>query len=154
MKRVEKIWAELSQSKKKTKLSARSKRNVKLSVVDEAEKAYEYLERISSELSYFAYEMIDEMEEKVIDAIEGLDEMLVNSEMTNVVEEAKNASEILSKIKESADDLGIDVEDVFSDYENLKYLVDNAEDLAYDALANFERSLLKDLTGFGNRLKQ
>ena len=62
MKRVEKIWAELSQSKNKTKLSTGSKRNVKLSVVDELENLYDQLEEQTSLTSYFAYEYIPEME--------------------------------------------------------------------------------------------
>lgn len=155
MKKVQKVWAELSKNKKapqRTKLSA-NKRSVKLSVVSELENLYEQLEEQTSLTSYFAYEYIPEMDDKVRDAISGLDDYLVNTSMSYLTETAKEVTALLEKLKSNADDLGIDVNDIYPDYEEMKGWADNAEDLMYDARNELETSLMKDLTGFANQLR-
>jgi len=155
MKQVQKVWAELSKNKKapqRTKLSAK-KRSVKLSVVSELENLYDQLEEQTSLTSYFAYEYIPEMDDKVRDAISGLDDYLVNTSMSYLTETAKEVTALLEKLKSNADDLGIDVNDIYPDYEEMKSWADNAEDLMYDARNELETSLMKDLTGFANQLR-
>ena len=71
-KGVQKLWAELSSAKKPAKLSKQGK-EVKLSVVDELEGLYDQLEEATSNASYFAYEMVPDMDDKVRKAVDGLD---------------------------------------------------------------------------------
>jgi ElaB/YqjD/DUF883 family membrane-anchored ribosome-binding protein len=153
MKEVQKVWAQLSKNKRQgTKLS-KTKRNVKLSVVSELENLYDQLEEQTSLASYFAYEYIPEMDDKVRDAISGLDDYLVNTPMSYLTETAKEVSGLLEKLKKNADDLGIDVDDIYPDYEEMKSWADNAQDLMYDARNELETSLMKDLTAFANQLR-
>lgn len=155
MKQVQKVWAELSKNKKapqRTKLSAK-KRSVKLSVVDELESLYDQLEAQTSLNSYFAYEWVEEAEGKVIDAINGLDDFLVNSSMSYLAETGKEALEAIAKLEENANALGIDPEEIYPDYEEVKQWAESAEDLQYDAYNALQNSLLRDLTGFGNDLR-
>ena len=153
MKRVEKIWAELSQSKKKTKLSTESKRNVKLSVVDELENLYDQLEEQTSLTSYFAYEYIPEMDDKVRDAISGLDDYLVNTSMSYLTETAEEVKGLLDKLEANAKDLGVDVDDIYPDFEEMRDWSNNAEDLMSDAYNELQSSLMRDLTGYANQLR-
>ena len=151
-KQVQKIWAELAKAKKGTKLSA-SKRNVKLSIVDELESLYDQLEEQTSLASYFAQEWVDEAEEKVIQAIAGLDDYLINSSMRYLADTGKEALEALNKLEENAKALGIDPDDIYPDFNELKDWAESAEDLQYDAYNALESSLLRDLTGFGKDLR-
>jgi len=152
-KQVQKIWAELSKAKRKgTKLSAK-KRNVKLSVVDELESLYDQLEEQTSLCSYFASEWVNEAEAKVIDAIDGLDDYLINSSMSYLADTGKEALEAIAKLEESAKSLGIDPEEIYPDYQEVKEWAEGAEDLQYDAYDTLVTSYLKDLTGFADRLK-
>jgi transcriptional regulator with XRE-family HTH domain len=153
MKKVEKIWAELSKAKRKgTKLSAK-KRNVKLSVVDELESFYEQLEEQTSITSYFAYEWVEEAEEKVIDAIQGLDDFLINSSMSYLADTGKQALEALAKLEQIHKDLGVPMDELYPDYEELKEWAEGAEDLQFEAYEALQRSYLKDLTGFANEIR-
>ena len=73
--------------------------------------------------------------------------------MSYLTETAKEVTALLEKLKSNADDLGIDVNDIYPDYEEMKGWADNAEDLMYDARNELETSLMKDLTGFANQLR-
>ena len=134
MNKVQNIWAELSKAKKapqRTKLSAK-KRNVKLSIIDELEDLYGQLEEATANASYFAYEMVPDMDDKVRDAIKGLDDMLLNSNMSDLRDIANEVKDRLAKFEEINKDLGLDMSDIYPDYDELKGWADNADDLAYD----------------------
>jgi hypothetical protein len=73
--------------------------------------------------------------------------------MSYLTETAKEVSGLLEKLKKNADDLGIDVDDIYPDYEEMKSWADNAQDLMYDARNELETSLMKDLTAFANQLR-
>lgn len=152
MKAVNKVWAELSKGKKATKLSAK-KREVKLSLVDELEDLYNRLEEQTGITSYFAYEWVEEAEQKVIDAIDGLDDYLINSSMSYLAETGQEALEALAKLEANAESLGIDPEEVYPDYEELKQWAEGAEDMQYDAYDALQKSYLRDLTGYGDQIK-
>lgn len=151
-KGVQKLWAELSSAKKPAKLSKQGK-EVKLSVVDELEGLYDQLEEATSNASYFAYEMVPDMDDKVRKAVDGLDEMLLNSNISDLRDIANEAKGLLDKLQSNADDLGVDVEDIYSDFQEMREWADGADDLAYDVAKEFESSLLRDLTAFADRVK-
>ena len=154
MKRVEKIWAELSQSKKKTKLSTRSKRNVKLSVVDDVERSMSELEDSVGDLTYFTYEMLPDLSEKAYDVNLALDEMIINSQMLFAKDAAEGLLENLERIDESAKSLGIDPEDVFDQYDDAKQMAEDAINAHEDLVKawNDERTL-QAMTSFANKIK-
>ena len=152
-KQVQKIWAELSKNKRKGTNLSNTKRNVKLSIVDDLESLYDQLEEQTSLASYFAQEWVDEAESKVIDAIDGLDDYLINSSMRYLADTGKEALEALNKLEENAKALGIDPEDIYPDFKELRDWAENAEDMQYEAYNALTSSLLKDLTGFANDLR-
>ena len=96
MKKLQKVWAELSKGNKGTKLSS-NKRNVKLSLIDDIESLMDYTEETQSTLSYFTYEIIGEQEEKLQDISLVIDEMIINSEMLNAKDSAEELGELLAK---------------------------------------------------------
>ena len=155
MKKVQNIWAELSKAKKapqRTKLSAK-KRNVKLNIVDELQSLYEQLEEQTSITSYFAYEWLEEADKKVYDAIQGLDDFLINSSMSYLADTGKEALEAIAKLEENANALGIDPEEIYPDYEELKDWAENAESLQFDAYEELMKTDLKHLTGFADQIR-
>ena len=151
-KGVQKLWAELSKAQKPAKLSKQGK-EVKLSVVDELEDLYSQLEEATSNASYFAYDMVPEMDDKVRKAVDGLDDMLLNSNISDLRDIANEAKGLLDKLQSNAEDLGVDVEDIYADYQEMREWADGADDLAYDVAREFESSLLRDLTAFADRVK-
>ena len=154
MRKVEKIWAELSQSKNKTKLSTRSKRNVKLSVVDDVERSMSELEDSVGDLTYFTYEMLPDLSEKASDVNLALDEMIINSQMLFAKDAAEELLENLERIDESAKSLGIDPEDVFDQYDDAKQMAEDAINAHEDLVKawNDERTL-QAMTSFANKIK-
>jgi hypothetical protein len=151
-KAIQSLWAELGKAQKPAKLSKQGKQ-VKLSVVDDLENLYNQLEEQTSLASYFAQEWVDEAEGKVIDAIDGLDDYLINSSMRYLADTGKEALESLNKLEDNAKALGIDPEEIYPDFKELRDWAENAEDMQYEAYNALTSSLLKDLTGFANDLR-
>lgn len=153
MKKIQKVWAELSKAKKGTKLGS-AKRNVKLSIVDDLERLYDQVEEASSDLNYFTYEVIDEQEEKLSDIMLVIDEMIINSQMLYAKEGAEEMAELLAKVEASANDLGIDPEDVFAQYNDAKELVDSVQSAHDNLVDEWRSSRLQNITAFADRIKR
>ena len=146
-KGVQKLWAELASAKKPAKLSKQG-RGVKLSLVDDAESAYRDVEGAYSTASYFAYEVIEELDDKMSEIYRTVDEYIINSEMSYLPEASKRLGEILNKIENSANDLGIDPSDIYDDYEEAKDMVDNAESVIDDAQREWNSSHVSRASNF------
>ena len=93
------------------------------------------------------------MEDKVYNAISGLDDYLINTPMSYLTETADKVKGLLDKLEANAKDLGVDVEDIYPDFEEMRDWSNNADDLMYDARNELETSLMKDLTGYANQLR-
>lgn len=146
-KGVQKLWAELGKAQKPAKFSKQGK-EVKLSLVDDAESAYSDVEGAYSTASYFAYEVIEELEDKMQEVYSQVDDYIINSEMRYLPEGAERLKEILDKIASSANDLGIDPSDIYDDYEEAKDMVDNAESVIDDAKREWNSSRVSRASNF------
>lgn len=153
MKKVEKIWTELSKGNKRTKLSA-NKRGVKLGAVDEARNLYDDLVDAQGLLSYFGDEVIDEQDEKLYEILTVIDEYIINSGMLNAKDYAEDMDMYLNKIEESAKSLGIDPEDIYEDYLDAKDLVDATLQSHEDMVDAFNSSKIQYITSFANQIKR
>lgn len=153
MKKVQKVWAELSKGTKATKLSG-NKRSVKLSLVDDIENLMDQVEESSSDLTYFTYEMIDDLEEKLSDISLALDEMIINSQMMYAIDAAEELSELLDKVEESAKGLGMEADDIFDRFDDAKEMVDNVRSAQDDLVDNWRSSRLQNVTAFADRIKR
>lgn len=146
-KGVQKLWAELASAKKPAKLSKQGK-EVKLSLVDDAESAYRDVEGAYGTASYFAYEVIEELDDKMSEIYRTVDEYIINSEMSYLPEASERLGEILNKIENSANDLGLDPSDIYDDYEEAKDMVDNAQSVIDDAKREWNSSRVSRASNF------
>lgn len=146
-KGVQKLWAELSSAKKPAKLSKQGKQ-VKLSLVDDAESAFRDVEGAYSTTSYFAYEALEELEDKMTDIYMQVDDYIINSEMSYLPEAVERLGDILKKIESSADDLGLDPSDIYSDFEDAKEMVDNADSVIDDLKREWNSSRISRASNF------
>lgn len=153
MKKLQKVWAELSKGNKGTKLSS-NKRNVKLSLIDDIESLMDYTEETQSTLSYFTYEIIGEQEEKLQDISLVIDEMIINSEMLNAKDSAEELGELLAKVEESAKGLGMDADEVFDRYNEAKELVDSVMSTHDDLVTEWRQSRLQNVTSFADKISR
>ena len=153
MKKLQKVWAELSKANKGTKLSS-NKRNVKLSLIDDIESLMDYTEETQSTLSYFTYEIIGEQEEKLQDISLVIDEMIINSEMLNAKDSAEELGELLAKVEESAKGLGMDADEVFDRYNEAKELVDSVMSTHDDLVTEWRQSRLQNVTSFADKISR
>ncbi len=153
-KQVQKIWAELSKNKRKGTNLGLTKRNVKLSIVDDLERLYNEVESAQMDQSYFTYEIIDEQEEKLSDIMIIIDEMIINSQMMYAKDGADEMAELLAKVEESAKGLGLDPQDVFDQYDDAKELVDAVNSTHDDLVDNWRSSRLQNITAFADRIKR
>ena len=153
MKKLQKVWAELSKANKGTKLSS-NKRNVKLSLVDDIERLMDDTEDAQSNLSYFTYEILDEQEEKLSDISLIIDEMIINSGMLNAVDYAEEMQGLLEKVEESAKGLGMDADEVFDRYNEAKELVDSVMSTHDDLVTEWRQSRLQNVTSFADKISR
>ena len=153
MKKLQKVWAELSKANKGTKLSS-NKRNVKLSIVDDVENKMSELEDYYNDLTYFTYEMLPELSEKAAEVNLALDEMIINSGMTFAKDAADELNDLLAKIEDSAKELGLSPDDVFDQYDDAKEMADNALNAHSDLVSEWDSErTLRDMTSFANKIK-
>ena len=126
------------------------KKQVKLSIVDDLESEFNAFESAYSEASYLAYEYGDE----VISAYEDfrskydLDNYIINGYTRDLEELAENYRKRLEKLETSAQELGLDPSDIYADYEDVRMMVDNAQELNTDAKEKYRE--VTDYTGMPN----
>ena len=108
---------------------------VELSLVSTIITEADAFEDAESEASYLAYEWGDE----IIGAYEdfrqqyNLDDYIVNGSTRNLDEITETLTEALNELETKADELGIDPNEIYNDFDDLKQRVDNAPSLLRDA---------------------
>ena len=120
-------------SKKRTKLK---KRGVKLSLMDEIQSTYDWVEQISSTASYYAYERFEELTDKFYDfrnevSLE-VDNLTVNSGVSGLEENAEYLQNELAEVENVAEMLGVPPSEIYDNYDEAKQLADNASELWTD----------------------
>lgn len=110
-------------SKKQVRLK---NHNVKLSLIDEINQEYEYVDEAVGIASYYGSERLEELEDKYLDlqteiSIE-VDNMAVNSSVAYVEEGTEKLREMLAKIESTADELGMTASELYDNYEEVKEL--------------------------------
>jgi len=131
MKKVEKIWAELSKGKKGINLSS-NKRNVKLNAIQEIENVRGYSETAMSEASYIIQELMPEMEDKCYEIQMQVDNIIVNSEANALEDFANDLEQAIEVIEKSASDLGIDAEEIYDEIDEARRELDFMRSLQGD----------------------
>ena len=131
MKKVQKVWAELSKANKGTKLSA-NKRNVKLNAIQEIENVRGYSETAMSEASYIISELMPEMEDKCYEIQMQVDNIIVNSEANALEDFANDLEQAIEVIEKSASDLGIDAEEIYDEIDEARRELDFMRSLQGD----------------------
>ena len=125
-------------------------KKVDLSLVDDIEQEVDRFEAAESDASYLAYELGDE----VIDAYDdfrmkyALDDYVINGAVRDLEEVTEILQGYLTKLKASAEELGIPPEDIYFAYDELKARVDYADQLNNDAKRKYRE--VTDYTGMGN----
>mgnify|MGYP003630023675 FL=1 len=151
-KGIQNLWAELGKAQKPAKLSKQSK-EVKLNTVQEAQTSFDELEDSLGDLTYFAYEVIEEQEQKLSEIMDVIDNMIINSMALFAKDEAESLIESLDKIEKSAKDLGVDPEDVFDQYDDAREMADQAMSAHDDLVSEWRSSRLQNVTAFADKIK-
>tara|TARA_R100001143_G_scaffold50900_1_gene45860 strand:+ start:190 stop:642 length:453 start_codon:yes stop_codon:yes gene_type:complete len=146
--RKEKFLKEVNRLKgTKTNLKAHK---VALSIVDDIEQESNRFEQAESEASYLAYDWGDE----IIDAYDdfrlkyNIDDYIINGATRDLEEVSEIMREHLEKIRFAAEEIGIDPNDIYFNYDDLRQRVDNAESLNTDAKSKYFE--VTDYAGFNN----
>jgi len=123
---------------------------VDLSLVSTIETEADAFDQAESEASYLAYEYGDE----IIDAYDdfrmkySLDDYIINGTTTDLPEITEILTEALNELETKADELGIDPNEIYSDFDDLKQRVDNAPALISDAKDKYRE--VTSYTGFND----
>jgi len=113
---------------------------VKLSLVQDVEDLIEGFELSESDASYLAYDYGDE----IIDAYDSfrsqypLDDFIVNGYAKYLEENGENLLRALDNLKASADELGIDPNELVGDFDDLYNRASNAQSLNNDAKEKYK----------------
>lgn len=123
---------------------------VNLSLVSTIETEAEAFEMSESEASYLAYEYGDEIIDAYSDFRQqyNLDDYIVNGSTRNLEEITEILTEALNELETKADELGIDPNEIYNDFDDLKQRVDNAPSLLRDAKDKYRE--VTSLTGMPN----
>jgi|TARA_R110000764_G_scaffold235432_1_gene329999 hypothetical protein len=127
-----------------------TKRKIDLSLVDDIENEIDTFEEAESDANYLAYEFGDE----IINAYEDfqrkydLDNYIVNGTVTLLEDYAADLKVKLDKLQVAADELGINPNDIYEDYDYLRDRVDDASSLYNDAKDKYREVV--EYTGMNN----
>ena len=129
------------------------KKQVKLSLVSDIEDNLERFEQAEMEASYLAYEYGDE----IIDAFNevrsryNLDDYIINGATRDLEEVSEIIGQALSELEFKAQELGVDPNDILSNFDDLIRRVDNAESLNRDAFEKYQEA--RQYAGFNDFLR-
>ena len=132
--RLEKVYSKMPN--KKVDLKAQK---VALGLIEDIDNELESFEQSESEASYLAYEWGDE----IMDAYSELslryniDDFIVNGSTTMLGEMADRLRSKLDEVQVRANELGLDVEDVYDGFNYLYNRVTTAQSLSDDAKAKY-----------------
>ena len=123
---------------------------VDLSLVSTIETEADAFEMSESEASWLAYEWGDEIIDAYSDFRQqyNLDDYIVNGSTRNLEEITEILTEALNELETKADELGIDPNEIYNDFDDLKQRVDNAPSLLRDAKDKYREVV--DYTGMPN----
>lgn len=138
MSNKSKFFAELKKQENLDKFNLKSKK-LNLSVVDDLESKLDSFEQAESEASYLAYDYGDEILDAFSDLQQryNIDDYILNGMTKFLDEAAEDIKEDLDKIEQAANEIGIDPNDIYYDYDNLRDRVNNADRLASDAYEKY-----------------
>ncbi len=126
MKQIQKVWAELSKGKKSTNLSSK-KRKVELNLMQEIANSREYLENSMGEASYIVDEFAPDKEDQLYEIQKDLDNIIVNSEASSLGVFIDELKEKLDTLEAKANDLGMDADELYDEFDDAKRELENAE---------------------------
>ena len=133
-----KFFAELKKHENLKKFNLKSKK-LNLSVVDDIQSKLDSFEMAEGEASYLAYDYGDEILDAFSDLQQryNIDDYIVNGNTRYLDEAAEDLGADLDKVKEAADQIGIDPNDIYYDYDNLRERVNNADRISSDAYEKY-----------------
>ena len=131
---LEKVYSKMPNNKVDLKAH-----KVALGLIDDINNELESFEQSSAEASYLAYEWGDEIMDAYSDLSlkYNIDDYIVNGSTTMLGEIADNLRTKLDEIEVRANDLGVDVEDVYDGFNDLYNSVTSAQSLSDDAKAKY-----------------
>lgn len=150
MKALKNILNKLYSEDNKVFAVLSTQRKIDLSLVDDIENEIDSFEEAESDASYLAYEFGDE----VINAYEefqrkyDLDNYVVNGSVTLLQDYAADLKVKLDKLQAAADELGINPNDIYGEYDYLRDRVEDADSLYNDAKDKYREVV--EYTGMNN----
>lgn len=147
--------AQINKGRSRTKRSLSKGRNVKLSKINDLEKELEYLKPVSDEAISYGRGRFEEIEQEILDFKTDIrsevDNAIINGETRMIPETVERINEMLSSIENSANELGISVDDLLSgtqySYEDVKYWTKFSLE-AYDEYIENYRKVVEVADGF------
>ena len=108
-----------------------------LSVVNDIDNEYDWLEQSYSEASYLAYDAGDEWLDRIGDFRSEVqmfwDNAVVNGEATSLEEAAERMAEKIQTLEQSAEELGVDPAELVRNYEEIKEILANWQNTYEDS---------------------
>ena len=123
--RLEKVYSKMPNNKVDLKAQ-----KVALGLIDNFNYEYQYLEDEIGRLSYSVEEWFEEKWQEYMDAYMPLRDVYINNSESFISEaDVAGDMDVLNEIEEKANDLGLDVSDVYPDFEDHKRQINYLEDL-------------------------
>ncbi len=116
-----------------------AKKAVELNVVSNLITEFEPLQESYNDAAYLAYDWGDEIMDAFSDFRNkyNLDDFIVNGQARNLKDTADVMRGYLEELESKAADLGVEPVDIFDDYEDARYFVDNANSMYNDFIAKY-----------------
>jgi hypothetical protein len=147
-KAVQNLWGQMGKRSPMKRNFSKQGRDVKLSLVDDAQSAFSDVEGAYSVTSYFAYEALEELDDKMTDIYMQVDDYIINSEMSYLPEASERLAEILDKIESSASDLGIDPSEIYPDFEDAREMTESSASVIDDLKREWDSSRVSRASNF------
>lgn len=107
-----------------------AKKTVELSIVNDIDSSFDFLEQSYSEAS-FGVDFMKEWEQKIYDFSTELsiavDNYVINGAAYSFQEEAQNMQARIDELEAKAEELGIEPSDLISNYDEIKDILNNAD---------------------------
>ena len=141
--RLEKVYSKLPNQKVNLKAH-----KVALSLVSTIITEADAFEQAESEASYLAYDYGDEIMDAYSDfrVKYNLDDYIINGSTTDLGDITEILSDALNELETKANELGIDPNEIYDNFDDLKQRVDNAPSLLSDAKDKYREVI--GYTGF------
>lgn len=143
------VLAKLFGKAANTKLS--KARNLKLSVIQDAQTEYDSLQDLEGELSS-ASEMLTDFYDKYQEAQSILDAIVMDFSLGSINDTISSLSSALSQIEDSSATLGVEPSEVFDSYDDARDLIDNVRNAYSDFIGDWKNDMVQSTTSFGDRL--